>query len=500
MQPLEYRSGRRPTLAAATIAVRAPTVQDRSCNLTLTRLDIEGRMMTADVIIIGSGQAGAPLAYRFARAAKSVILFEGSDLGGTCVNVGCTPTKTFIASADAAHWVRRGPEFGVGTGEVRIDMAAVVARKNEIVKMWRSGVERNVEKHADHLTLIREHARVLGPALVGAGGEEYRADTIILNVGLRPSVPPLLGLDRVPYLTNEDVMDLDEVPDHLIVLGGGYIGCEFGQAYRRFGAEVSIVDVADHLIPREDHDVTEALAEVFEQEGMRLHLGARAERVEATDAGVEMYLEGGAAIEGSHLLVAVGRTPNTDSLGCDETGVELDQRGYIVVDDHYRTSVPGIYAVGDVTGGPFFTHASWDDHRILFDLLEGNERRTRRDRLVPSTAFTDPQLARVGLTEREATEAGVDYEVATMPFGRVARAVETQQPAGLMKVLVSPDTERILGAVILGAQAGELIHVFSMIMQAGASAQTLVDAEMVHPTFAEGLQTLVMRLDRYSLS
>ena len=456
--------------------------------------------MTADVIIIGSGQAGAPLAYRFSRAAKSVILFEGSDLGGTCVNVGCTPTKTFIASADAAHWARRGPEFGVETGEVRVDMAAVVARKNEIVEMWRSGVERNVEKHAEHLTLVREHARLLGPGLVGAGGEEYRADTIIVNVGLRPMVPPIPGLDQVAYLTNEDVMDLEVVPDHLIVLGGGYIGCEFGQAYRRFGAEVSIVGRADHLIPPEDHDVTEALAEVFEQEGIRLHLGAQAERVEKTDAGVRLHLEGGRVIEGSHLLVAVGRTPNTDSLGCVETGVALDPRGYIVVDDHYRTSVPGIYAVGDVTGGSLFTHASWDDHRILFDLFEGNERRTRKDRLVPSTVFTDPQLARVGLTEREATEAGVDYEVATMPFGRIARAVETRQPAGLMKVLIDPGTEKILGAVILGAQAGELIHVFSMIMQAGASAQTIVDAEMVHPTFAEGLQTLMMRLDRYALS
>ncbi|GMR11932.1 MAG: mercuric reductase [Gemmatimonadota bacterium] len=456
--------------------------------------------MTADVIIIGSGQAGAPLAYRLSRAAKRVILFEGSALGGTCVNVGCTPTKTFIASADAAHWARRGPEFGVETGEVRIDMAAVVARKNKIVEMWRSGVERNVEKHAENLTLVREHARLLGPGLVGAGGEEYRADTIIVNVGLRPSVPPIPGLEQVPYLTNEDVMDLAEVPDHLIVLGGGYIGCEFGQAYRRFGAEVSIVDLADHLIPREDHDVTETLAEVFEQEGIRLHLGARAERIEATDAGVRVHLEGSGVIDGSHLLVAVGRAPNTDSLGCDETGVELDQRGYIVVDDHYHTSVPGIYAVGDVTGGPLFTHASWDDHRILFDLLEGNQRRTRKDRLVPSTAFTDPQLARVGLTEREAEEAGLDYEVATMPFGRVARAVETRQPSGMMKVLVDPDTEKILGAVILGAQAGELIHIFSMIMQAGATLQTIVDAEMVHPTFAEGLQTLVMRLDRYALS
>ena len=456
--------------------------------------------MSADVIIIGSGQAGAPLAYRFARAGKSVILFESSHVGGTCVNVGCTPTKTFVACADAAHRARRGGEFGVETGEVRVNMATVVARKNEIVQMWRSGVQRNIEKHADNLTLVREHARFSGSDVVEAGGEEYRADTIIVNVGLRPFVPPIPGLDQIDYLTNENVMDLEDVPEHLIVLGGGFIGCEFGQAYRRLGAKVSIVDLADHLMAREDHDLTESLAEVFEQEGIGLHLGAGAERVEATDGGLRLHLASGTTLDGSHLLVSVGRAPNTDSLGCEAAGVELDQRGYIVVDDHYRSSVSGVYAVGDVTGGPLFTHSSWDDHRILFDILQGNERRTRSDRLAPSSAFTDPQLARVGLSEREAEAAGVTYEVATMPFGRVARAVETRQTAGLMKVLVDPDTEEVLGAAILGAQAGELIHVFSMIMQAGATAQTIVDAEMVHPTFAEGLQTLVMRLDRYTLS
>jgi pyruvate/2-oxoglutarate dehydrogenase complex dihydrolipoamide dehydrogenase (E3) component len=312
-------------------------------------------------------------------------------------------------------------------------------------------------------------------------------------------VPPVDGLSGVPWLDNARVMDLREVPRHLIVLGGGYIGCEFGQMLRRFGAAVTMVDHSDHLMAREDVEISSSLEAVFRGEGIQLHLGATAQRVAMDGADVVLHLEGGTGIRGSHLLVAVGRTPNTDDLGCDAAGIALDKRGWIPVDDQYRTTASGVYAVGDVTGGPQFTHTSWDDHRLLFDLLLRRGARGRSGRVIPYTAFTDPQVAGVGLTEREAKARGVKYAVATMPFETIARAVEVDETAGIAKVLVDPESERILGAAIMGSEAGELIHVFVALMQAGASARAIVDAEFVHPTYAEGVQSLVMRLPGFGL-
>jgi pyruvate/2-oxoglutarate dehydrogenase complex dihydrolipoamide dehydrogenase (E3) component len=432
------------------------------------------------------------------------LIAEAADLGGTCVNDGCTPTKAMVASARAAHVARNAGRLGVRTGEVRVDLAAVVDRKDAIVAQWRAGVAKRLARAGERLTLVRGRAQFVGPREVEIGGERHSAEVVILNVGCRPAVPRIPGLDAVSWLDNRSVMTLREVPRHLLVLGGGYIGCEFAQMFRRFGAEVTIIDVLDRLLGNEDLEVSAALREVFEAEAIRLELGRAAEGVTASDAGTEpglrVSLSGGARVEGSHLLVAVGRVPNTRDLGCDRAGVALDPRGFITVDDHYRTSAEGVFAVGDVTPGPQFTHASWDDHRILFDQLMGRAGRTRAQRLVPITAFTDPQVARVGLTEREAKERGIAFEKATMPFGYVARAIETGETAGTMKVLLDPATERILGASIAGAEAGELIHVFVVMMQAGAPARALVDTECVHPTFAEGLQSLVMRLPRYALS
>jgi len=319
-------------------------------------------------------------------------------------------------------------------------------------------------------------------------------------VGTRPAVPPIPGLDGVPWLDNTSVMELSDVPEHLIVVGGGFIGCEFGQAFRRFGAEVTIIDQAAHLLTVEDAEVSEAIEDVFRAEGIALCLGARVRSVHRAGASVELQFEAGDRLAGSHLLIAVGRTPNTDDLACERGGVELDERGFIRVDDGYATSAPGVYATGDVTGGPQFTHVAWDDHRLLYDIIQGRGTRGRAARLIPRATFTDPQVAGVGLTERQAQQQGVDYEVVGYPFDHIARAIETEETAGLVKVLIDPATERILGATIVGAEAAELIHIIIASMAARAPAKTLVDAEFVHPAFAEGVQSALLRLARYAMS
>jgi pyruvate/2-oxoglutarate dehydrogenase complex dihydrolipoamide dehydrogenase (E3) component len=453
--------------------------------------------MKADVIVIGSGQAGVPLATRLAAAGRTVIVAERKDLGGTCVNVGCTPTKTMIASARAAHVARTGARLGVGTGEVSVDLGKVVDRKDAIVGQWRAGVARRLK--ADRLTVVHGQARFTGPREVDVGGQAHTADVVIINTGARPVVPKLSGLDAVPYLTNATLLQLRELPSHLLILGGGYIGCEFGQMFRRFGARVTIADGAAHLMNREDPDISSALEDAFRGEGIALELGVKATGVSGSGGDVRLRLDGGRELRGSHLLVAVGRRPNTDDLGCDKAGVKLDDRGSVLADDQYRTSADGVYAVGDVLGFPQFTHTSWDDHRRLFDILLGRSQRGRSGRFVPYTAFTDPQVAGVGLTEKEAKQQKVAYEAATMPFGDIARAQEIDEKAGVMKLLIDPKTERILGARIVGAEAGELIHIFVALMQAGASPRAIADMEAVHPTFAEGVQSLVMKLDRFAL-
>jgi pyruvate/2-oxoglutarate dehydrogenase complex dihydrolipoamide dehydrogenase (E3) component len=452
-----------------------------------------------EFLILGSGQAGVPLAARLAAAGRSVALVERGDLGGTCVNVGCTPTKTMIASARAAHVARTAGRLGVRTPGVEVDLGAVVDRKEDIVRRWRDGVARRLEGGAPRLRLIRGHAHFTGQREVEVGGERLRAGAVVVNVGARPAIPRIPGLAELPYLTNESAMRLRELPGHLLVLGGGYIGCELGQMFRRFGARVTLVDTHNRLLSREDPDVTAPLEETFRDEGIDLELGVRVEGASGAAGQVALRLAGGRELQGTHLLVATGRRPNTDDLGCDRAGIALDGQGFLRVDDLYRTSAEGVYGVGDVAGGPQFTHSSWDDHRILFDLLAGRTRRTRADRLVPHVVFTDPQVAVIGMTETEARSSGADVEVATMPWGDIARAIEVDERSGVLKVIVDPATERVLGAALVGSEAGELIHVFAALMSARAGARALVDAEMVHPTFAEGLQSVLMRLARFAL-
>ena len=455
--------------------------------------------MPHDVIVIGSGQAGVPLSKRLAAAGKRVLLVERRDLGGTCVNTGCTPTKTMIASARAAHVARGAARLGVRTGQVSVDLSAVVARKDAVVARWRQGVRAALEGAGERLELRLGHARFTGPRAVEIDGERFTAETVVVNTGARAAVPDLPGLASVPWLGNRRLMELRRAPQHLAILGGGYVGCELGQAFRRFGSEVTIVDHNPRLLARLDQDLSAALEAAFRDEGIGLELAARVESVAGGEGQVALRLGGGREIRASHLLVATGRRPNTDDLGCREAGIELDGRGFIRVNDRYETSASGVYAVGDVTGGPQFTHSSWDDHRLLHDVLAGRGGRGRSSRIVPWAVFTDPQVAGVGIGEREARERQVPFEVATMPFGAVARAVEVDEPAGTMKVLLDPGSERLLGAFLVGAEAGELIHVFATLMRAGASARAVVDGEFVHPTFSEGLQSLVMRLPRYAL-
>lgn len=454
-----------------------------------------------DVIVIGSGQGGVPFATRAAAAGRRTLLVERDRLGGTCINRGCTPTKTMVASARAAHVARNAARLGVRVTDVTVDFAAVIERKNAIVRQWQDGIMRRLERAGGNLTSLSGHARFSSPGTIDVDGHRFSAETIVINVGCRPAIPPLPGLESVPWLDSTSIMELDRTPDHLIVLGGGYIGCEFGQMFRRFGSDVTIVNRGPHIVDREDQDVSESLEEAFGAEGIALRLSRQVQCVRQEGGTITVGLDDGSAVSGSHLLVAVGRTPNTADLGCARAGIETDGRGFIVVDDEYRTNVQGTYAIGDVTGGPQFTHTSWDDHRILWDLLwrRNGRTRTRADRLIPYAVFTDPQVARVGLSEREATQQGIDYEIATMPFGYVARAIELDETAGIMKLLIDPQTERILGAAIVGIEAGELIHVFAALIQAGATPRAIVDLEVVHPTLSEGLQSLAMRFDRYAL-
>ncbi len=453
--------------------------------------------MRTDVIIIGTGQAGVPLAGRLARAGKTVLAVERANVGGTCINYGCTPTKTMVASARAAHVARTAERLGVHVPSVTVDLAAVVDRKDAVVREFRAASERRLA--GERIELVRGHARFVGDREIEVDGERHQAETIILNAGARAAVPPIPGLDGVPWLDNDRMMQVRTLPTHLVVLGGGYIGCEFAQMFRRFGSRVTVVQRSAHLLNRGDPDAAAAVEGVFRDEGIALELGARVKHVAKKDADILVTLDG-KELRASHLLVAVGRRPNTDDLGCEAGGIALDKAGYVIADDQYRTSAPGVRAVADVLGGPQFTHVSWDDHRILFELLMERSTRGRSGRFIPQTTFTDPQVAGVGLTEAEAKANGVAYEVAMMPFGDIARATEVGERAGIMKVLVDPVTERVLGATIVGTDAGELIHVFVALMQARASVRAIVDAQAVHPTYAEGVQSLVMRLPRFALS
>lgn len=451
---------------------------------------------TYDAIIIGAGQAGPSLAVRLAAAGRHVALIERERLGGTCVNTGCIPTKTLVASARVAHVVREAQRFGIHSGPVTVDLAAVKARKDAVVQQSRDGLARWLGATAG-LDLIAGEASFAGPTSVRVGARILSAPLIVINAGGRPAVPDWPGLAGVPYLTNVQMMELDRLPEHLVVAGGSYIGLEFAQMYRRFGARVTVVEAADRLIAREDPHVSAAVHEVLAGEGIDLHVAVRDLAVRARGAGFELSFaaEGrSVAVEGSHLLLAVGRRPNVEALNLAAAGVSVDARGFIRVDGRLATSAPGIYAVGDIHGRGAFTHTSYNDYEVLAANLLDGESRELSDRLTAYALFTDPPLARVGLTEREARASGRAILKGHLPMARVGRARERGETAGFLSVLVDAQTDLIVGAALFGIEADEVIHVLLQAIAAKRTTREIRRVVPVHPTVSELLPTLLETL------
>ncbi|KVO20805.1 FAD-containing oxidoreductase [Burkholderia ubonensis] len=450
-----------------------------------------------DTIIIGTGQAGPPLAARLSGAGMSVAIVERGRFGGTCVNTGCIPTKTLIASAYAAHLARRAGEYGVTVGgPVTVDMPRVKARKDEISARSSHGVEQWV-RGLERATVLQGHARFESARTVRVGDALLQAERIFVNVGGRALVPPMPGLDQVPYLTNSTMMDVDFLPEHLIVVGGSYVGLEFGQMYRRFGSRVTIVEKGPRLIRREDEDVSHAVREILEAEGIDVQLDANCLSARRDGHRVVVGLDcasGAREVAGSHLLLAVGRVPNTDDLGLAHAGVETDAHGYIEVDEQLRTNVPGIWALGDCNGRGAFTHTSYNDYEIVAANLLDNDPRKVSDRIPAYAMFIDPPLGRVGMTQADAMQTGRRLLVGTRPMTRVGRAVEKGESQGFMKVIVDADSHAILGASILGVTGDEVVHALLDVMAANAPYTTISRAMHIHPTVSELVPTLLQDL------
>jgi pyruvate/2-oxoglutarate dehydrogenase complex dihydrolipoamide dehydrogenase (E3) component len=450
-----------------------------------------------DVLVVGTGQAGPSLAVRLANTGMKVAIVERKRFGGTCVNNGCIPTKTLVASARAAHIARRAGEYGVRIdSSIAVDMKKVKERKDDVVRRSNEGVEKWL-KGTENVAVYEGHARFEGAHRVRVGDELLDADKIFINVGGRASSPPLPGLDQVSYLNNSTMMDVDFLPEHLIVIGGSYIGLEFAQMYRRFGSEVTIVEMGPRLIQREDEDVSEAIRTILEAEDIKVRLKAECIALEKRGDKVAVNVDcssGDKTVLGSHVLLAVGRVPNTADLGLENTGVALDQRGYIKVDDQLRTNVPGIYALGDCNGRGAFTHTSYNDYEIVAaNLLDGDQRRVS-DRITAYALYIDPPLGRGGMTETEVRKSGRKALIATRPMTRVGRAVEKGETQGFMKALVDAETKEILGASLLGIECDEVIHSILDVMYAKAPYTVIQRAMHIHPTVTELIPTMLGEL------
>ncbi|MDA0655451.1 MAG: FAD-containing oxidoreductase [Proteobacteria bacterium] len=447
-----------------------------------------------DAIIIGTGQAGPSMAQRMTRVGLKTAIIERKLFGGTCVNVGCIPTKALVASARAAHMARRGSDFGVVIdGPIKVDMKQVKARKDAIVKQSNDGVT-NWLKNMDNLTVFEGHGRLEGPNSVRVNGDLLEADKIVLNVGGRAFVPDMPGVDDIPFMTNSDIMDVDFLPDHLIIIGGSYIGLEFAQMYRRFGSQVTVVEMGPKLIGREDDDVSATVLEILQNEGIEVRLNASCIGLAKRGGQVVVTAScepGNEDIVGSHVLLAVGRKPNTDDLGVDAAGIETDGRGYITVDDELRTNVEGIWAIGDVNGKGAFTHTSYNDYEILAANMFDNDPRRVSDRITAYGLFIDPPLGRVGMTEAQVRETGRKALIGKMMMTRVGRARERGETQGFMKILIDAETKRILGATILGIGGDEIIHSILDIMYAEAPYTVIQRAMHIHPTVTELIPTML---------
>ncbi len=454
-------------------------------------------MPNYDAIIIGAGQSGPALARRFAAAGRKVAIIERKLFGGTCVNTGCTPTKTLAASAYIAHAARRAADYGVGIeGAITVDMKAVKARKDAVVATFRDGVEHSL-KTLQGCTVYQGHGRFVAAKKIAVNDAELSADQIFINVGARATIPPIPGLDQVPYLTNSSMMDIDFLPSHLMILGGSYIGLEFAQTYRRFGSKVTVIEFGPRLIAREDEDVSHAIADFLEEEAIDVLVDSRMVSVEKQGNSIAAKVESGgrmSQITGTHLLVATGRRPNTDDLGLDKAGVTTDAHGYIRVDDQLRTDVSGIWAMGDCNGRGAFTHTSWNDFEIVAANLLDNDQRRVSDRIMAYALYTDPPLGRAGMTEAEVRKTGKPALISTLAMKDVMRAYEKGETKGFMKILVDRDSEQILGASFLGLEGDEVIHCVLDIMYAKAPYTVMQRAMHIHPTVSEFIPTMMDQL------
>lgn len=460
-------------------------------------------MHTFDAIIIGSGQGGNPLAKKLAGAGLQTVLIEKGFIGGTCINVGCTPTKTMIADAKLAFSVKEASSRGISTGDISIDIKQIVARKDGVVKSFRDSSEKGLQS-TKNLTVVKGEARFTGfktIAVVTADGVEsaYTAEKIFINTGCTAAIPSLEGIGQVPYLTSTTLLDIQEIPRHLVVLGGGYIALELGQLFSRLGAAVTIIERGKALLSKEDEDIQAGMQKMLEEEGLKIFVDTKVDRVSGggKDPVQLELIRGGQkeTLSGSHLLVATGRSPQTGRLDVDKTGIALDEKGFIKVNDYLETNVPGIYGLGDVKGGPAFTHISYNDYVILYKNLLENKKLSVKDRLVPYCVFTDPQLGRIGLTENEARKQGYSVATAVLPMNYVARAIETGHTKGMMKAVVDTNTRRILGVAILGEEGGEIMTAIQMAMIGGITYDKLKDMVIAHPLYCESFNNLFSKLD-----
>ncbi|MGA2352626.1 MAG: FAD-containing oxidoreductase [Terracidiphilus sp.] len=457
-------------------------------------------MRQFDAIVIGTGQAGPPLAARFASTGKTVAIIERHKFGGTCVNTGCVPTKTLVASAYAMHVARRGLEYGFAIGDMRVDIKRVKARKDAASARSSKGVEERLRGTAN-CTVIQGQARFQSSNTVMVNDEVLQAEKIYINVGARATVPEMPGIHDVPFLNNSSIMDIDFLPGHLVIVGGSYVGLEFSQIYRRFGSEVTIVEMGSRLIGREDEDVSQAVREILEAEGIRIRLNAKCISLAKRNGGVAVGLtceEGPPEVVGTHVLLAVGRTPNTNDLGLDRAGVATDHRGYIIVDDQLQTNVPGIWALGDCNGRGAFTHTSYNDYEIVADNLFDADHRRVSDRIQAYALYIDPPLGRCGMTDAEIRKSGCSALAAKYPMSQVSRAYEKGETQGFIKISVNAETKQILGAAIFGVGGDEVIHVLLDVMYAKAPYTVIQRAMHIHPTVAEYLPTILDKLEPFA--
>jgi pyruvate/2-oxoglutarate dehydrogenase complex dihydrolipoamide dehydrogenase (E3) component len=453
-----------------------------------------------DAIIIGTGQAGPSLAGRFAGAGKTVAIIERHKFGGTCVNTGCVPTKTLVASAYAIHVARQGAEFGFAVGDVRVDMKRVKARKDAASATSSKGVEEWL-RGTKNCTVIQGHARFQSSNTVVVNDEVLQADKVFINVGARASVPAMPGIHDVPFLNNASMMDIDFLPEHFIIVGGSYVGLEFAQIYRRLGSEVTVVEMGPRLIGREDEDVSQAVREILEAEGIHIRLNAKCVSLAKRDGGVVVGVtceEGSPEVVGTHVLLAVGRTPNTSDLGLDRAGVATDQRGYILVDDQLQTNVPGIWALGDCNGRGAFTHTSYNDYEIVADNLFNADHRRVSDRIQAYALYIDPPLGRCGMTDAQVRKSGRRALAVKYPMSRISRAKEKGETQGFIKICIDAETKQILGTAILGVGGDEVVHVLLDVMYAKAPYTVIQRAMHIHPTVSEFLPTILAKLEPFA--